>query len=224
MTRKIVSVLMACIFTGLSALTLHAADDTSVSTLLTVSCEAEDGDQNSVVIEPVDEDYRYTIREDTLTFSGSETKSFVLDFTEPGSYYYKIRQSAASSTSKYLDKTTHSVKVYVSWDSDGNLAAVPVIYQEGEREKELKIGFLNLPKAHYIENDDKNDKADAGNDTESEEIITETEIKTDTEAETGANAGTDVQTGDLTPVAEVWAILLGAAAAMVILAASKCRK
>lgn len=223
MTRKFTSIFLICCFiTGLLPMTVFATDTTSTS--ISVSCEAENNnDKNTAVIEPDDEDYRYTIRESTISFNGSETKSFVLDFIEPGDYYYKIHQSADASSSAYVDQKTHNVKVYVSWNENGDLVATPVIYMEGERNKEDGIHFLNVSKAHYVDIENgKSDSTETDNNSNSNDINSNiNDISNNNNpfsSQTESAIAGNVRTGDQTPALGMLIMMLASAAVLAAIA------
>ncbi len=210
MIRKFAVILVAAFLTWTPALASEA-----VQVSVPVSCEADEdeaGGKYVVLIEPQDESYRDTIKKEALQFSGTGSDAFTLEYSEPGNYIYTVYQQPFSEV--YFDESSHSVKVYVSWDDNGNLTAYPVIFKDGKKEKELGIKFLNIPTSYYHSGDESEESGIEDNTSGSEDIP---------DFGNDAEVSPVVQTKDGTPIG-LYTGLLAASAICILLAIVEKRR
>lgn len=229
--KRMITIALVLAFSGFYAKTAHAA----VSVKVPVLCRA--GEDDGVYIakmEALDDTLLETIREGLLYLKNTESGDFVMEFTEPGNYHYRVLQDEDSS-GENIDDTAYAVDVYVSRNSDGTLFAEPVVYELNGDQKKTAIRFLNMPKEYYEEESESETEEPETGESEAEESETEKlETEPAPERETtaggngpgsnpdpgrGAGPGTEsVRTMDQTPVVLFGVLLMlsGAAAAIII--------
>ena len=214
--KKMITIALMLAFSGFCAETAHAA----VSVRIPVLCKADEADDVYIAkMETLDDTLLETIREGLLYLKDTESGDFVMEFTEPGNYHYRVLQDEEASSDKNFDKTAFAVDVYVSRNDDGTLVAEPVVYEVNGDKKETAIRFLNMPREYY-EKETESETDEPETETDREEM-SEAEIKPEpeTDAKTDRNSpgpsSTSVRTLDQTPVLQFAVLLLLSGAGVV---------
>ncbi len=225
--KKIMAIVLALTFSGFYADAACAA----VSVKVPVLCEAEgDDDVYIAKMETLDDTLLETIREGLLYLKNTESGDFVMEFTEPGEYHYRVLQDKEGSSGNNFDDTAFAVDVYVSRNDDGTLVAEPVVYEMNGKEKKTAIRFLNMPKEYYEKETETETPASETEEPETGRRDPEPEIKDDIKPEGGGPSpssgtgsgvpGTSVRTLDQTPVVFFGVLLLVSGAAAAVLSGS----
>ncbi len=146
MMKKMITIALVLAFSGFYAKAAHAA----VSVRVPVLCRAKEEDDVYIAkLEALDDTLLETIREGLLYLKNTESGDFVMEFTEPGNYHYRVLQDKDSSSGENFDDTAFAVDVYVSRNDDGTLVAEPIVYEMNGNQKKTAIRFLNMPKEYY---------------------------------------------------------------------------
>ena len=83
---------------------------------------------------------------DTLRMKGDETGFFIVDIDSPGTFYYKIYESAGEKEEIFYDDSVYTVALFVENDDDAGLS-YSLVANVGENEKKSdKITFADLVK------------------------------------------------------------------------------
>lgn len=80
-------------------------------------------------------------------FTNVTEGEFEIDFTEPGDYYYSIRQLVGTAQSITYDETVYTALVSVFADENGELYAVLTVSAAGHSHKPERIVFTNTVEA-----------------------------------------------------------------------------
>ncbi len=213
--KKMMIIALALAFSGLGTEAVHAA----VSVRVPVLCKADKADDVYIAkMEALDDTLLETIREGLLYLKDTQSGDFVMEFTEPGNYHYRVLQDGEESSGNNFDSTVYAVDVYVSRNEDGMLIAEPVVYEINGDKKETAIRFLNMPREYYErETESETQEPETEAPGEKEGAKTPPAAGSGRRGSASGSGGTSVRTLDSTPTAlfELLFIFSGAAAAAV---------
>ena len=69
---------------------------------------------------------------------------YVMHYTEPGEYVYRVKQVPGTNAAMTYDKTVYLVSVIVTHDESGKLRPVVIIKEDNKTEKPDSIRFKNV--------------------------------------------------------------------------------
>lgn len=120
-----------------------AMAENAITASIPVSCSAEGSDeafQYHLVYDPVPG--QEILNEDLSLTDGTEG-AFIVIFSEPGTYSYKVEQEAGTRTDTEYSRQVYNVKAFVSWDEEGGMECDIIAYLNGSNDKEGTLRFHN---------------------------------------------------------------------------------
>lgn len=121
---------------------------------------------------------------ETVTLGDGETSDITFTVDYPGTYSFQISQKKGTDINTIYDENVYQIKIFAVESGSGVLSAQPIVFKEGDSDKETSVSFSNLRK-----------------DTEE----TQKDVMSDSPAGSTPNGP---QTGDGTPLAMIITLII----------------
>lgn len=89
------------------------------------------------------------VEESKLFLKAGDSEDFVIQYEEPGEYFYEIRQQGPDNADMDYDETVYSVDVSVKETKNGGLESNVSIYDKDSLVKKNVVAFTNKTKRLY---------------------------------------------------------------------------